>query len=314
MYIKKCLIGYSGTIGSALTKQTKFFHKFNSKNISNIKNNKYDLVICCAARGSMIKANKNAKEDLQNIKKLLHDIKNIKAKNFFLISTIQVFKNINNKNYETSNKYNNKIPYGKNRLYLEKVCKKKFDNFFVIRLPSIFDKHIKKNFLYDLKNPVPNFYDKKKFKKLLNNTKKNYLTKLINKAYSKKDIFYILNKKKLNNYELNILKKHLSNLNLHAASLTNKNSLFQYYFLGNLWKDINLMLKNNVKVLNASCYPLKANFIHKLFTGRPMKNNQSKIYNAQMRSVHANLWGDKRKDFLYKKEEIVSNIKKIFKL
>lgn len=314
MYKKKCLIGYTGTIGSALTQQTKFFHKFNTKNISKIKNNKYDLVICCAANGSMIKANKKPKEDLQRIKKLLNDIKNIKSKYFFLVSTIQIFKNVNHKNYETSKKYNDNIPYGKNRLYLEKMCKKKFENFFVIRLPSIFDKHIKKNFLYDLKNPLPNFFVKKKFKKLLKNTKDDYLITLITKAYREEGIFHVLNKKKLNVLELNILKDHVLNLNLHAASLTNKDSSFQYYFLGNLWKDIEIMLKNNIKVLNASCYPLKASFIHKLFTGKSMKNNQSKIYNAQMRSLHSHLWGNKKKTFLYKRKDTISQIKKIFKL
>lgn len=312
--MKKCLIGYSGTVGSGLLKQTKFFHKFNSKNLYKIKNNEYDLVICCAANGSMIKANNDPKYDLQNIKKLVNVIKNIKAKYFFLISTIQIFENVNEKNYETSKKFNNKIPYGKNRLYLEKVCKKKFDNLYIIRLPSIFDKHIKKNFLYDLKNPLPNFFNKNKFKKLLQNTKKDYLIGLVKKAYTDEGIFYVLNKKKLNSFQIKALRKHLINLNLHSASLTNKNSLFQYYYLGNLWKDIKIMIKNNIKILNASCYPIKADYIHKLFTGRSMRKNQSKIYNAQMRSIHSEYWGNKKKTFLYKKSETVNQIKKIFKI
>ena len=81
--MKKCLIGYSGTVGTALLRQSKFFYKFNFKNINKIKNNKYDLVVCCAALGSMMKANSNPKHDLQNIKKLLNHIKYIKAKYFF---------------------------------------------------------------------------------------------------------------------------------------------------------------------------------------------------------------------------------------
>ena len=312
--MKKCLIGYSGTVGSALLRQTKFFHKFNSKNINKIENNEYDLVVCCAANGSMIKANSDPKHDLQNIKKLLSDIKNIKAKYFFLISTIQIFENVSQKNYETSNKFNYKVPYGKNRLYLEKACKTKFDNVYIIRLPSIFDNHIKKNFLYDLKNPLPNFFNKKRFKKLIQHTKKDYLIRLVKKAYKDEGIFYVLDKKKLNSFQMKALRKHLINLNLHSASLTNKNSLFQYYYLGNLWEDIKIMIKNNIKILNASCDPLKANYLHKLFTGKPMRKNQSKIYNAQMRSIHSEHWGNKKKTFLYKKNETVKQIKKIFKL
>tara|TARA_A100001035_G_C27787036_1_gene504988 strand:- start:1444 stop:2382 length:939 start_codon:yes stop_codon:yes gene_type:complete len=312
--MKKCLIGYSGTVGTALLRQSKFFYKFNSKNIYKIKNNEYDLVVCCAANGSMIKANSNPKHDLQNIKKLLNHIKYIKAKYFFLISTIQIFENVSEKNYETSKKFNNKIPYGKNRLYLEKALKRKFDNLYIIRLPSIFDKHIKKNFLYDLKNPLPNFFDNNRYKKLIQNTKKEYLIKLIKKAYKYEGIFYVLNKKKLNSSQIKTLREHLINLNLHSATLTNKNSLFQYYYLGNLWKDIKMMIKYKIKILNASCNPLKASYLHKLFTGRYMKENQSKIYNAQMRSIHSEYWGKKKNSFLYKKNEIIDQIRKIFKL
>jgi hypothetical protein len=314
MNIKKCLIGYSGTIGTALLKQTKFHYIFNSKNISKIKNQKYDIVVCCAANGSMIKANKNPKDDLKNIKKLIGNIKNIKTKHFILISTIQVFDNITHKNYETSKRYNNKIPYGKNRLYLEKSCKKMFKNSYIIRLPSIFDNHIKKNFIYDLKNPIPSFFNKAKYKKLIKMTKNILLLKLINGAYEYDGDFFVLNKKKLKSFKLEILENHLIKLNLHAASLTSKNSLFQYYFLGNLWKDIKLMIKNNIPILNAACYPIKASYIHRLFTGKNMKKNQTKIYNAQMRSIYSNLWGNKKNNFLYKKIEIINQLKKIFKI
>ena len=45
-----------------------------------------------------------------------------------------------------------------------------------------------------------------------------------------------------------------------------------------------------------------------------MKENQSKIYNAQMRSIHSEYWGKKKNSYLYKKNEIIDQIRKIFKL
>ena len=149
-----------------------------------------------------------------------------------------------------------------------------------------------------MKNPLPNFFDNNRYKKLIQNTKKEYLIKLIKKAYKYEGIFYVLNKKKLNSSQIKTLREHLINLNLHSATLTNKNSLFQYYYLGNLWKDIKMMIKYKIKILNASCNPLKASYLHKLFTGRYMKENQSKIYNAQMRSIHSEYWGKKKLIFV----------------
>ena len=43
--------------------------------------------------------------------------------------------------------------------------------------------------------------------------------------------------------------------------------------------------------------PLKASYLHKLLL-EGMKENQSKIYNAQMRSIHSEYWGKKKLIFV----------------
>ena len=72
-----------------------------------------------------------------------------------------------------------------------------------------------------------------------------------------------------------------------------------------------MMIKYKIKILNASCNPLKASYLHKLFTGRYMKENQSKIYNAQMRSIHSEYWGKEKTHICIKKMRLLIKLENI---
>ena len=134
------LIGHTGFVGSNILKQNNFDRLYNSKNISNIRNNKFDLVVCAGVSSVKWKANKNPKEDYLQIIKLINDLDTIKFDKFVLISTIAVYDN------PTDN------AYGRNRLYLENYLINNYENVSIIRLPSLFGDGLKKNSLYDLKN------------------------------------------------------------------------------------------------------------------------------------------------------------------
>ncbi len=190
----KALIGYTGLIGKNLSEQTNFKYKFNTKNISLISKKKYDLIICAAAPGKMHVANQYPKDDKKKILSLIKNLNKIKTDKFVLISTIQVFKKLDSKNNENSKKFNNSITYGKNRRKLEIFCEKKFKNFLLIRLPSVYGNHLKKNFIYDLFNPVPMMLNDSRFKNILSkipNKHKNYFKKY----YLKKKKFVLFEEK-----------------------------------------------------------------------------------------------------------------------
>lgn len=134
------LIGYTGFVGSNLLKNIKDKRKidlYNSKNINQIKNRKYNQVICAGLSATKWIANKYPKKDIKNINILINNLKNIKCDLFILISTIDV--------------HNSNEVYGKNRKIFEDFIKKKF-NFLIIRLPALFGKGLKKNIIYDLLN------------------------------------------------------------------------------------------------------------------------------------------------------------------
>ena len=147
----KCaLIGYTGFIGSNLLSFDKNITKYNSKNIHKIKNKKFDLVICAGTSSKIWLAKKKPYEDKKKIKNLIDNLKNLKTKKFVLISTCEVYGN--NKNcIETNTTLSNiKSNYGLNRLKLEKFVEKTFLNHFILRLPIVYGKNFKKNFIYDL--------------------------------------------------------------------------------------------------------------------------------------------------------------------
>lgn len=150
--MKKALIGYSGFLGSNLKKQNNFNYFYNSKNISEIKNKNFDLIVCCAPNAEKWLANKEPLKDLNNIKKLIENLNQTKCKKFILLSTVDVFVNPIDVDENTLIDENNLNPYGLHRRFFEKFIQDKFNNHLIIRLPALVGNGLKKNAIFDLHN------------------------------------------------------------------------------------------------------------------------------------------------------------------
>tara|TARA_B100000787_G_C16193625_1_gene299172 strand:+ start:2203 stop:2982 length:780 start_codon:yes stop_codon:yes gene_type:complete len=150
--MKNALIGYTGFLGSNLKFQTKFNYFFNSKNIDDIKENSYDLVVCCAPNAEKWLANKEPNNDLANIKKLISNLKYVKCNKFILLSTVDVFSTPNNIYEDSFVDERNLSPYGFNRRILEKFIEINFQNKMIIRLPGLVGPGLKKNIIFDFHN------------------------------------------------------------------------------------------------------------------------------------------------------------------
>ena len=146
----KCLVGYTGYVGTTLLTQTHFDDLYNSSNIETIQNKEYDLVICAAAPAVKWKANQSPQEDLDNIKRLILSLKKVRAEKFVLISTVDVYMNPIDVNEASEIDPEATEPYGRHRYYLEQFVRGNFANHLIIRLPGLFGKGLKKNFIYDL--------------------------------------------------------------------------------------------------------------------------------------------------------------------
>lgn len=231
--LKNALIGYSGFIGSNLINLRKNFDLYNSKNIKRIKLKSYNSIYCAGTYSKIWLAKKNPNKDKKNLDNLISNLTKVKAKNFFLISTCEVFGK-QKKTFENLKiKENYKYAYGYNRLNLEKFIEKKFLNHFILRLPIVYGKNFSKNFLYDLinsknleqinGNDTVQIYNVANLKKHLKYVEKNKIKK-INLSSKPLKIKYIA--KKFFNIKLRCNKKFRV---INMKSIYGKNK--GHYFL-----------------------------------------------------------------------------------
>jgi len=134
------IIGTHGLIGGYLKETIPYTHEFNSSNINQISDYKFDKVYIAAPTGNRLVANADANADLVNIQNLATALKATEIDTVILIGTVDSILRPN-------------LPYGKNRLWLEEFVKSNF-NSYIPRLSSLIHKDLKKNPLYDLKHNV----------------------------------------------------------------------------------------------------------------------------------------------------------------
>ena len=146
------LVGFTGFVGSHLKKLTNFQYLFNSKNFQIQNRLDLDLVIFSGARAEKWRANKYPDEDARHIDKLLESLSWITAKQFVLISTVDVFSRPNAVDENSDPPPAGLHPYGTNRLRLEQFVTERYPKHCIVRLPALFGSGLKKNAFFDLMN------------------------------------------------------------------------------------------------------------------------------------------------------------------
>lgn len=148
--MKTALIGYTGFVGNNLVAQHHFDDVYNSKNIAEIKNKEYDLVISAGNSSLMWMANKEPEKDWQNIQAYMACIESVTAARFVLLSTIEIYDTPYEVNEDSKTDITKIKPYGQHRYKLEEFIKRNFASSTIVRLPNLYGKGLKKNFVYDL--------------------------------------------------------------------------------------------------------------------------------------------------------------------
>lgn len=269
--MNNALIGYTGTVGkSILDLYPNINYKYNSKNIKDIHNKYFDTLYIAGVSANKWFANNHSEEDKQNIQKLIDDLSFVKANKVFLISTIDI-------------DYFPNEPYSINRLYFENCMKKQFNNLYIIRLPGLIGKHIKKNFIHDCKYLIPEFF------------KDNIIDEL--KDYYEFDGSVYRLKHNINTSKLiEILKEN----NITSLKFSNKNSIYQYFDLSKLDDLFNKAENENIRLMQVSSYPISTNEVCDIlgFDINLLGNNQPIVYNKPTQY------------YLLSKEDIIKCIKK----
>ena len=143
------LIGYTGFVGGILSCHTRFDDLYRSTNIEDIRGKSYELIVSAGVSSLKWKANQEPQADRQAILKLMDALRQVKARTFVLISTIDVYDNPVGVDEGSPIAPNRLMPYGRNRWELEQFVRERFASM-IIRLPNLFGPGLKKNIIYDL--------------------------------------------------------------------------------------------------------------------------------------------------------------------
>jgi len=242
--MESALIGYTGFVGSNLNNQRSFDCLYNSKNFREMEGQYHDEIVCAGISAVKWQADKEPETDKARIQDLQDVLATVRAKRFILISTIDVYPVMRDKD-ETFDCHSIKNhPYGIHRLAFEDFCKEQFQYCHIVRLPGLFGEGLKKNVIYDL-------------------------------------------------------------LNDNCLEMINPASSFQYYYLKNLWADIQTAIQADVHLLNLFTEPVATStIIDKFFPDKQVGQNPAAEVHYNLHTSHARLWG-KNDPYIYTRDEII---------
>lgn len=301
------LCGFTGFVGSNILNQFAVDVKYNSKNIAQIQNKEFELLIISSIPAVKWYANLRPELDLQIINEQLELYKSVKANKVVIISTIDVYDDFTKCPDEDYVIDESKLDYyGKHRLFFEKEMRKQFANVSVLRLPALFGKGLKKNFIYDLNNKAPKMLNEEKYNEIsekINDKEKN----ILNSFYKFEKNSYILNEDKYFDNKKS-LDQIFEKVDFSALKFTDENSAFPYYNLDNIKKDIDFVIDNNIDILNTAVEIITSKEIVKHVYNLDFNNqtvNGPVTYNYKTKY--------NERGFLYTKKETLDAIKGFLK-
>ena len=295
------LVGYTGFVGSNIYASGEFEKVYNSKNIQEAYGTKPDLLIYAGLKAEKYLANIAPEKDMELIYQAEENISKINPRQLVLISTIDVFKRPKNVDENSIIDTVGLHPYGYNRYQLELWIRKNYPDSLIIRLPGLYGKNIKKNFIYDFINIIPFMLNEKKYQELYDKDHE------LEKYYQlQNNGFY---KVHVSEGDREILKNEFRKLGFSALSFTDSRSVYQFYDLGRLWSDIQTALKAGIRLWHPATEPVSVAELYKFLAGEEFVNELNGIpayYNY--RTIHDKIFGGQG-GYIQTKESVMRSIK-----
>lgn len=241
----------------------------------------------------MFEANHAPRRDQAAIEMLKEQLRRISARRFVLISSIAVLADFAGGDDETTEFFQKEIAYGRHRRELEVFCEGRFENCLVVRLPALFGRGLRKNFIFDLMNPVPTMLSEERFQALLE-TLPLGLRDALALCYAFDPVTGMM---RLDRMALNAdprgraLNAAVRATGLSATQFHNPESTFQFYDMTRLWADISTAFCAGLGHLHLAVEPLCAADIHARLLGAPMPETGAKLHREDMHTRYASLWG-----------------------
>ena len=308
------LIGHTGFVGSTLTRQTGFAARYNSSNIDQSAGREFGTIVCAAAPGSMLEANTAPEADRAKIHALIDQLSQIKAQRFVLISSIAVLADFAGGDEEGTDAFQTDLAYGRHRRELEAFVEDHYPGHLIVRLPALFGDGLRKNFIFDLMNPVPSMLTAEKVDGLVGEIDPS-LGDWVRDLYSNQDPatgLLKLDRPALNgDFRRRVLDEAVRETGFSSTQFHNPETTYQYYEMAGLWSDIRVALDNGLTHLHLVAEPLKAARIHEALTGRVMPKTSARLHREDMHTRHADLWGSQG-HYQFSAEATLESLKAFF--
>lgn len=303
MIIKmNALVGYTGFVGSNLYAAGTFDGVYHSKNIDKAYGTAPNLLIYAGLRAEKYLANNAPEKDMELIVQAQENIRKIAPEKLVLISTIDVFKTPKGVDERSVVDTKGLHAYGYNRYQLELWVRQHYPDALIIRLPGLFGKNIKKNFIYDYIHVIPFMLAQRKFQEL------SAIDDELRGFYELQDNgFYKV--RELNGREQCELKEKFRKLGFSALYFTDSRSTYQFYNLARLWDDIQIALEHHLKLWHPATEPICASELYQYLTGEEFVNELDGIpADYDYRTIHADIFGG-REGYISSKDEVFMQIK-----
>lgn len=232
---------------------------------------------------------------------LLQIFHKLRPRRLVLISTIDVYQNSLGAMEIHPGRADGLHPYGRHRLHLERWAQENVPCCHILRLPALYGKNLKKNFLYDLIHVVPSLLTEEKHAWF------SQKSPLVGKAYENQgNGFYRC--AATSPSDLAFLKEFFTREGFTALSFTDSRAVFQFYGLHYLWGHIKFATENEIPLLNLATEPVSAGEIYAAAKGGAFENeicDRPPVYG--FKTIYANCLGGKN-GYIFDKQRVLGDI------
>lgn len=298
------LVGSTGFVGGNLLASHAFDAACHSTDVAEQFGKDNDLVVYAGVPAAMYLANQDPEADLAVMRAARENLRRLAARQVVLVSSVCVYADSRGKSEADEPEAAGLAPYGANRLQLERWVREDFENALIVRLPALYGKGLKKNFLYDLHTVTPALLRPAKYEEL---AKKSGL---VAAAYTDAgNGFYKLS----GAADAAALREWFKQNDWNALNFTDSRSVYQFYDLAGLWGHIDTALAAGLRVLNLATPPVSAAAVYRAVTGGTFKNElPGEPFDYDMRTGHAGLFGG-AEGYICTEEEALAGICRFMK-
>ena len=302
--MKTMLVGSTGFVGGNLAASHTFDGAYHSTNIEGAFGMQPELLVYAGLPAAKYLANTDPAGDLAVVEQAFWQIGQIAPRRLVLISTVDVYAAPQGVDEDTPADVDNPAAYGRNRAQLEHMVREKYSDALIVRLPGLFGKGLKKNFLYDMLTVTPAMLKTEKYEQLAAQSP------LVRDAYAPARAgFYAL--RGLDAGAARTLRAWFAVQSFNALSFTDSRTEYQFYDLARLWQDLGTALDAGLMLLNLSTQPVSAREVYAHLTNGGSYTNELPGAPAHydMRSRHAALFGGAN-GWCYEKETVLHDLQR----